>query len=375
MTQKRKISVSKILNTVFTIALICCCIIALSSASKIEKTKTLSNIEIDISNGDKYRFLDDKKVMDMINKEHGEEVTRLPIGNLDTRAMEQAISTNPWVKDAEVYIDNAHVLHLFITQRTPVTRIFETNGNSYYLDKTLSTMPLSDNYIYYTTVVTNVPPIKDDSAGHALKGQIVAIVKFIEANPFWMAQISHVEVDTGNTFVLAPLLGTQKILLGDTSRMKEKFDNLYVFYKKISNRIGWDKYEVLDLRYKGQVIASPALPWKGPIDKAMVNMNWARSMVDSSLKANKAVVSDSVHHTAAIAKVPVAVPVKKMLDKGKKVTAKPRAAPVHKANPASGKKINAKKILTKKTEKKKSSKNDKEKKHGAKYIYQKKTNN
>jgi cell division protein FtsQ len=163
MTQKRKISVRKILNTVVTIALICCCITALSSASKIESTKKLSKIEIDISNGDDYRFLDDKKVLDIINNGHDEDVTLSPVNKLDTRDMEHAIATNPWVKDAQVYIDNEHVLHLFITQRTPVTRIFETTGNSYYLDKTLSVMPLSDDYIYYTTIVTNVPPLKDDS--------------------------------------------------------------------------------------------------------------------------------------------------------------------------------------------------------------------
>ncbi len=373
MTEKRKISTRKILNTIFTIALICCCIIALSSASKIEKTKTLSKIEIDISNGDKYRFLDDKKVMEMINDSG--DVTHVPIGKLDARKMEQTIATSPWVKDAQVYIDNAQVMHLFITQRTPLTRIFESNGNSYYLDKTLSIMPLSDNYIYYTTVVTNVPQLKDDSAGRSMKGRILAVVKFIQANPFWMAQISHVTIDSGNTFVLVPLLGNQKIILGDTSMMKEKFDNLYVFYKKIFSRIGWDKYDVLDLRYKGQVIASPALPWKGPVDKAMANMSWTRSMVDSSLKANNVViVKDTVRKTAAVKPV-LAAPVKKIADKKKVALAKSKAAPAHKVIPARAKKVEKKKIEKKAEKKKNNNKNDKEKKKSPKYIYQKKTSN
>jgi cell division protein FtsQ len=208
--------------------------------------------------------------------------------------------------------------------------------------------------------------LKDDSVGRALKGQILSVTKFIETNPFWMAQISHVAIDSGNLFTLIPLLGNQKIILGDTGRMKEKFDNLLVFYKKVANRIGWDKYQVLDLRYKGQVIASPALPWMGPKDKAVVNMDWTRSMVDSSLKANKAFVKDTTHVAAAKA----VVPVKRAINNKKIEIVKPKPVSIHKTVPAS-----AKKALTKKIEKKKVKdieKNDKEKKQSPKYIYQKK---
>ncbi|MBS1689581.1 MAG: hypothetical protein JSS96_12715, partial [Bacteroidetes bacterium] len=83
----------------------------------------------------------------------------------------------------------------------------------------------------------------------------------------------------------------QRILLGDTARLAEKFDNLFLFYKNILNRVGWDKYETLDLRFKDQVVASPALPWKAPVDKAMSNMNWVKSIID--MGAKKEGVSDT----------------------------------------------------------------------------------
>ena len=89
-----------------------------------------------------------------------------------------------------------------------------------------------------------------------------------------------------------PVLGDQKILFGDTSRMKDKLNNLFVFYNNVLNRIGWDKYETLDVRFKGQVVASPSLPYNGPVDKAVDKMNWINSIVETEAKNAE---NDSTH--------------------------------------------------------------------------------
>ena len=93
-----------------------------------------------------------------------------------------------------------------------------------------------------------------------------------------------------------PVLGQQRIIFGDTSRIKEKFSNLYSFYTNVLNRVGWDKYETLDVRFKGQVVAAPSLPYKGPVDKAATGMNWINSIVQTEARI------DSMHAEKAEAK-------------------------------------------------------------------------
>ena len=61
---------------------------------------------------------------------------------VDERAMEAILQSNPWVKDAQVFTDAARVLHVSVTQRVPVVRIFEQDGNSYYLDAALQAVGL-----------------------------------------------------------------------------------------------------------------------------------------------------------------------------------------------------------------------------------------
>ena len=36
--------------------------------------------------------------------------------------------------------------------------------------------------------------------------------------------------------------------------MKEKLEKLKVFYKEGLTKVGWDKYSVINLKYKGQVV-------------------------------------------------------------------------------------------------------------------------
>ena len=369
MGKKRKISVRKILQVFLTLVVTAGCVIAMVSASKIDDNTTLKSVTVHIKNDKKYHFIEQKEIMDLTINNRNIDVVHTPLSKLDIHQMEQAILADPWVADAQVFVDNARVLHMYVTQRIPVARIFQKNSASYYIDTTLSIMPLSNNYVYYTTVVTNVPELKNDSSGWALRKQLVSLVRTIQADSFWNAQISQVIVDSGTMFELVPVLGDQRILFGDASRMNDKFNNLFIFYKNVLNHIGWDKYETLDLRFKGQVIASPSLPYKGPVDKAIVNMNWINSIVESEAKKDE---KDSLRNTAA-----------KDTHVAEKAgsSAKPAAAPTRQKEPVKAKPLHkqvvnaAAKKITKKTDKKKQAKKPQKKKAKPGKADKKKKNN
>ncbi len=276
MAQKLKISVRKVLQALFTLVVATCCIVAVISASKIESNKTLSKVEVQIKSQRLYHFVEEQQIIDEAITNRNIDIMHVPVSKVDLKSMEQVLKADPWVADAQLYIDNNLVLHMLITQRIPIARLFDRTGNSYYMDKTLNTMPLSDNFKYYTSVVTNVPVLGADTQSLWLKKQIYAMVHSIQNDTFWNAQVSQIIVDSDYSFELVPVLGDQRIIFGDTSRMAEKFSNVHSFYKNVLNRIGWDKYETLDLRFKGQVVASPALPYKGPVDKGIGDLDWVK---------------------------------------------------------------------------------------------------
>jgi cell division protein FtsQ len=210
------------------------------------------------------------------------DIRQQQLGKLDIYKMEHILTANPWIEDVQVYVSNDRQLHVSVTQRIPQLRVFERNGNSYYLDSSQHILPLSDNYTHYALLFLNVPELKDDSMSTVLKSKMLYLTHAIRGNSFWNAQLSQININNGMEFELIPVLGNQKILLGDTDRLQEKLNGLFAFYRNVLNKIGWDKYEVLDLRFKDQVIASPSLPWKAPVDRALTNMNWVKTIIGNA---------------------------------------------------------------------------------------------
>jgi cell division protein FtsQ len=296
--KKRKISVRKVLQVLVTVVMSICCIVAIVSASRIEGAQPLKGLPVvHISNDRRYQFIEQQHIMDLAVYNRNIDIVHLPVAKLDMRGMEKAIMADPWVQNAQVYIDANRIMHMYVTQRVPVARLFGRDGNSCYMDSTLHIMPLSETYTYYTTVVTNVPLTGNDSADIAMKKQIAHVVKTIRADSFWAAQVAHVVIDTLGEFELVPVLGEHRIRIGDTNKLRGKLTNLMVFYKNVLNRIGWDKYEVLDARFKDQVVASPGIRYDLK-DKAAEKMSWVARVREAQAQSR---VADSVNAAARAA--------------------------------------------------------------------------
>lgn len=302
MERKRKISFRKVFRFLLTLTVSAGSIAAILSASKKQDAGHIKNIHFTVTNEAQYQFLDKKTVEhDLITKNNivaGSTV----LSAINATAIEAMALKNPWVAKAQVYLDNQRDLHINLTQRIPAARVFFENGKSCYLDTALHVLPLSPQFSYYTTVVTNLPEYNNDSSNRRVRGQVVSLVNYVDHHPFWRGQIEHIAVTPDGKFEMYPLLGSHRIIFGDTTMMAAKFDRLFGFYKNVLNKIGWDKYRLLDLRYRGQIIASPSLPWKKPPANAMSNMSWLQNILDEAPKTEHIEMQASAQQTIATAK-------------------------------------------------------------------------
>jgi len=262
MQELKKISFKKLLRFVVSSLLVTGFLVALIAASDKQNSKLLQGMEVSLNDERDYSFLQKKDIETLLLSNRNIDLTKTTLDAIDLREMERIARTNPWVSKAEVYIDNRKVLKVHITQREPVARVFDVKGASYYLDSQKMVMPAQVGYAFPAPVFTNVPVSSRPGADQSLKAKIAYVSRTISADSFWRAQAVQIEVADDHSFSIIPLLGNQTIRLGDTSRLHEKLHNLFNFYKNVSAKIGWDKYEVLDARFKGQIVASPGLGWK-----------------------------------------------------------------------------------------------------------------
>lgn len=279
MSTKRNISFRKILQAFVTLVLVGGCIAAILSASKVQEKGTLNSITVHLTNENKYLFVDKAEVEKNIRQQFSLMNHKTTLNHINLKGIEQHLYNNPWIQKAQTYLDNQRNMHVYITQYTPAARVFFDNGASYYITRSLKLLPLSSRFTYYSNVVTNVPWSNNDSVNTTIRAQAVALMHIIERDTFWNTQIEQVSMTPDLTFELYPVLGTHKILFGDTTDAKIKLENLLGFYKNILNNIGWSHYQTLDLRYKNQIVASPELAWKKPTNGFNSNMDWVKTIM------------------------------------------------------------------------------------------------
>jgi cell division protein FtsQ len=124
---------------------------------------------------------------------------------------------------------------------------------------------------------------------------VISLSNYIYADSFWNAQIAQVDI-SGNEFEMVPLIGNHIIRFGDVSDMDKKFRKLFSFYKNVSTRIGFDKYETINLMYEGQIVATRRGATVPVTDSAS-----AVQQMQSALETMQAIIKDTVRA------IPVAV--------------------------------------------------------------------
>ncbi len=289
----RRISIRKILQTLVTMIAVAGCAVAMISADRRQSDRRIAAVEVRVESPAGVRFVTEEAVRERLFRSRHLQPGQLRSGSVDERKMESILDANPWVEEAEVYTDANRVLRINVMQRVPEVRVFEESGNSYYLDAALKSMPLSTQYSHYTPVVTGVRRLRDDSAGRVLKGTILSLVHRINRQPFWSSQISQIDMRADGGFEIVPIIGDQRIIIGDTDLLEDKLANLMAFYQQVQNRVGWDRYRTIDLRYKDQVVASPALSWKAPVDRAISTMNWLTAIMENTAATKEAAGGDA----------------------------------------------------------------------------------
>jgi len=216
------------------------------------------SIHLNITNADELKFIDEEDVNSVIFKYVDSEPIGTELYEQDLHAIENELRINPFVKNAEVYFDNAGGLHLEVLQRRPIMRIINSENVSYYIDSEGYKAPLSSKFTSRVPIMSGHISDNDAVNGKVESSSMIAIyefAKYIDANAFWNAQIEQIHIDKNGEAILIPKVGEHEIFLGELENVEEKLDKVFTFYKEGLSRLGWDVYEGIDVRFDKQVVA------------------------------------------------------------------------------------------------------------------------
>lgn len=168
---------------------------------------------------------------------------------VNTAQLERRLKQMALIEDVVCYKTIRGTVCIQVTQRLPVMRIMSNNGDDYYLDAKGRIMPPTKN-------PADLVIATGDISREFARTYLTRIGSYLQATPFWNSQIEQINVTPERTLELVPRVGNNLIYLGEPVNTMEKLNRLNIFYEKVINVVGWDKYSKINLEYPNQIICT-----------------------------------------------------------------------------------------------------------------------
>jgi cell division protein FtsQ len=227
-------------------------------AERMKGDVIIGDIQIKIENIQKNHFLDEEDIVKLMGIDN-ENLKGASVDKLDFKAIEKKIKTNPYILDAELYSDLKGNLTVKVELRRPVARIVRNDGPDGYIAEDGTIMPVSEKYTSRVILLSGSfvrQLLQQQNMNLSEEGkQLMEMLRIIHADDFWRAQIAELEINNKGQVIFYTQIGDERIEFGKPKNLEIKFKKLMIFYKEILPRVGWNKYNRVNLEYEGQIVA------------------------------------------------------------------------------------------------------------------------
>lgn len=204
------------------------------------------------------QYFIDKQEVDNILGLNNNSLVGMRLETINLHGLEKKLKANPFIASAKVYADMDGVIVVEISQRQPMMRMINLNGQNFYIDEHGLKIPVSENFTARVLVANGFIDEaflnRIDTLHTAISKDVFKTADFIRKDSLWAAQIGQIYVNEQHEIELIPRVGNQRILLGSADSLDVKFKNLLAFYKQALPMVGWDTYKAINIKYSNQVI-------------------------------------------------------------------------------------------------------------------------
>ena len=209
-------------------------------------TKKCENIHLSVTDYDDFKFISDNDVQVQLQNSGVYPVGKLH-SDIDLTEMEQSLMNLNMIKSVKCYFATNGDVNVAVTQRVPVFRVIE-EGRSYYIDNERKRMSTSIKFSAYVPVVTG--NVNFEFATTNLYDFIV----YLQSESRWRSAFTQIYVYPDNKVELVPRVGDFIVKMGSLDRYEAKLKKLDKFLEVLPKYHSWDKYSVINLEFKDQVV-------------------------------------------------------------------------------------------------------------------------
>jgi cell division protein FtsQ len=230
--------------------------VLLVSANKKNVGQVCTGVNIVIKPENSSFFIEKNELLSIITNTGKSKIISNPVSGIDLPLIEKNLESDPWISNAELYFDSKNILNVLVTERVPIARIITKSGTSFYMDEEGKQMPIVAGKPIQIQVVTGFTPAKKwNKADTAMFQGMKQVVNYISNDKFWNAQVGQIDITPRGDYELIPVVGDHVIRLGSAEGVDSKLNRLFLFYKHVLSKAGFNKYAALDVEYEGQIVA------------------------------------------------------------------------------------------------------------------------
>ncbi len=260
----------RVLHIILMMLLAAIVVIVLGFIEKKQESVRICEIKITIDHNNSESFITNDDILSLMNNKYDSVIGRL-ITEISLEELKQAIQNIPYSKKVDVYTTVNGALHVRIQQRQPRVRVINNNGKGCYIDADGYLMPLHPHKAArviiangnLTDPLSAVTSLKTDVKHNELKERdlsdlekVYLLVNYINNDKFLKAQIEQIFINGSKEIELVPKVGSHIIHFGEINDIEKKLWKLKIFYTKILEQEGWEKYKIINLKYTNQIVCS-----------------------------------------------------------------------------------------------------------------------
>jgi cell division protein FtsQ len=262
--------IKKILFIIVWVVLVAGLFVMLGFVNKQHQSETCNKFDIFIKYNSNDYFITNDDVQAFLAQK-GIKIKGAQLNDINVGNIEALLYTIPCIKKADVFVSILGDVQINILQRKPIVKVFNKYGQSFYIDDEGMMMQASDKYSARLIVANGFIrdfynpltklDISDSTSADTVTMKtsiykVYRLIQFISTDDFWKAMVEEIFINNKGEIELYTKIGSQTVIFGGIDNMEEKFSNLLVFYKQWLNKVGWEKYKTINLKYKNQVVCS-----------------------------------------------------------------------------------------------------------------------
>ncbi|MBE0650194.1 MAG: hypothetical protein IH595_05070 [Bacteroidales bacterium] len=226
------------------------------------RNQDVKKVEIRIDQKNGKGFLTQEEVRSLFDV--GDSILQIKIKNLNLNKIKSEISKNPYVENADAFLNISGNLIINVKEKVALLRLVNYKEKSCYIDLKGNLFPLGKDYVeralfvngYIHAALVMGKNVQDSVYSKSLLPGLYDLAMRIHSDPFLNSEVSQIFVNSQGKVDLIPELGNFIIHFGDLDEEEIKLENLEAFYKQALVKEGWNKYKSINLAFTNQVICT-----------------------------------------------------------------------------------------------------------------------